>query len=96
MGYDDQYRISITPIENGFTVQVPDMEEIAKKQAAAKKAAGKSGGMAGPSVYIGDCTETYACKSIKEVMKVVQAAIEQLPEDTPDKQFDKAFSDAAK
>ena len=90
----EQYRIAIKKIENAFTVEVPDWEEIAKKQAQAKKHAGKNDSAPGP-MYIGDCTETFAAKSVKEVMKIVQAAVNQIPEDTADKAYDSAFAEAA-
>ena len=94
MSYDDQYRITVKVAENGFLVSVPDFEEIAKKQAAAEKNAAKNGGS--PSVYLGDCTEDFVAKDVKQVLKIVQTAIEQIPEDTEDTQFDKAFEAAAK
>lgn len=73
MSYNSDYVIRIKPLENGFMVEVPDMEEIKKKQAAAKK----SGNM---SPYLGDCTESYAAKSVAEVLKLVKAALGQIPE----------------
>lgn len=74
MSYASDYVIRIKPLENGFMVEVPDMEEIKKKQAAAKKSQG------GSMPYIGDCTESYAAKSVAEVLKLVKAALGQIPE----------------
>lgn len=89
MSYD-RYRVSVEVLENGFKVEVPDMEEIAKKQAAAKKAvaAGKGSDC---SPYIGGCTKSFAAKSVKEVLKLVQASLEKMPES----EFDAAFGEAA-
>ena len=87
----DKFRISIEPLENGFEVSVPDMEEIAKAQADAKKNASKNGGMISP--YIGDMTKDYAAKSVKEVIALVTTAIENMP--TSEKEFDAAFEEAS-
>lgn len=86
--YGHTYRVSIEPLEDGaYTVEVPDMEAIAKKKAEAKK---KSKDGCCPEPYIGDCTKKYAAKSVKEVTKLVQAALEQLPEGEYDSSFDEA------
>lgn len=90
----ERYCITIKKIENGYTVDVPDWQEIAKKQAQSKKNAGKNDSACCPT-YIGDCTETFAAKSVKEVMKIVQTAVNQIPEDTADKAYDSAFAEAA-
>lgn len=87
MGYD-RYRVSIEVLENGFKVEVPDMEAIAKKQADAKK---KNGGQPYDICYIGDCTKSFAAKSVKEVMSLVKASLEKMPES----EFDTAFGEAA-
>jgi len=84
----DKYRVSVEVLENGFKVEVPDMAAIAKKQAEAKKQA-KPGCM--PSCYFGDLTKCYAAKTVKEVLKLVQASLEQMPEG----EYDTAFSEAA-
>jgi len=73
----DKYRVSVEVLENGFKVEVPDMAAIAKKQVEAKKQA-KPGCM--PSCYFGDLTKCYAAKTVKEVLKLVQASLEQMPE----------------
>ena len=87
----DKFRISIEVLENGFEVSVPDMEEIAKAQATAKKNAGKNGGMCSP--YIGDMTKDYAAKTVKEVLALITTAVEKMP--TSEKEFDAAFEDAS-
>jgi len=86
----DKYRVSVEVLENGYKVEVPDMEAIAKKQAEAKKKQAKDG--CAPSCYYGDLTKCYAAKSVKEVMKLVQQALEQMPEG----EFDAAFDEASK
>lgn len=80
----DRYRVSIEALENGFAVEVPDMEEIAKKQAAAKKAKQ-------PEPYVGDCTKKFAARNVKEVLKIVGQALEKMP----DAEYDAAFDEAA-
>lgn len=88
MSYGDSYRISIETLENGFKVETPDMEARAKKEAEAKKRMKGSDGCY-PTPYYGDCTKSYAAKSIKEVMKLVQASLEGIP----DQEFDAAFEE---
>ncbi len=87
MGYE-QYRICIETVENGFVVELPDWEAIAKKQKAAK---GRSTGDMPVSCYIGDCTEKYTAKDIPAVVKLVKDALDKMPES----EFDKAFGEAA-
>jgi len=80
------YRVSVEQLENGFKVEVPDMEMIAKKMAEGKKAKPPQ-----LDPYCGDCQKSYAAKSVKEVLKLVQASLEQMPEG----EYDAAFSEAA-
>lgn len=82
------YVVRIRPLENGFMVDVPDMEEVAKKEKEAKAREKKDGYK--PSVYVGDCTKSFAAKSVKEVLKLVSAALSNLPES----EFDAAFEEA--
>lgn len=89
MSYD-KYRVSVEVLENGFKVEVPDMEAIAKKQAENKKKQAQNGAM--PGCYFGDMTKCYAAKTVKEVLKLVQASLEKMPEG----EYDVAFSEAAK
>lgn len=84
MSYD-RYRISVETLENGYKVEVPDMPAIKKKMADAKK---KSGMV---DCYIGDCTKSYAAKSVKEVLSLVKASLSEMPES----EFDTAFGEAA-
>lgn len=79
------YNIRIQVLENGFTVEVPDMDAIKKKQTESKK---RDGPAAMP--YTGDCTETYAAKTVAEVMKLVKTALSQIPES----EFSAAFEEA--
>lgn len=89
MSYD-RYRVSIECLENGYKVEIPDMEMIAKKQKEAA-ARNKSSGSY-PDCYIGDCTKSYIARNVKEAVKLVQASLEKLP----DMEYDTAFEDAAK
>ena len=83
----DRYRVYIEVLENGYKVEVPDMEMAAKKRADAKK---KNPGMTDP--YVGDCTKSYAAKSVTEVIRLVKASLEKMPET----EFDAAFEEAGK
>jgi len=78
-------RISIEALENGFEVEVPDMDAMKKSMADAKK---KS---PGSMPYMGDMTKKFAAKSVKEVIKLVTSALEGMPES----EYDKAFNEAA-
>ena len=82
----ETYRVSIECLENGFSVEVPDMEARAEKMKAAKKS---KGGMDMP--YMGDCTKKFAAKSVKEVLALVKGSLEKMP----DNEFDAAFAEAA-
>lgn len=84
MSYDS-YRVSVKVLENGFEVEVPDMEAIAAK----KKEAEKKDPTYPP--YIGDCTKCYAAKNVAEVIKLVRGSLEKLPSED----FDAAFEEAA-
>jgi hypothetical protein len=83
----ESYRIFVETLENGFKVEVPDLEMVAKKKAAAKKA-GPKGDM--PAPYIGDCTKSFAAKSVKEVLALVRGALEKIPGN----EFDAAWEEA--
>jgi len=85
MAHTGTYRVSVETLENGYSVEVPDMAAIAKKHADEKKKSQM------PSMYIGDMTKKFAAKSVKEVLKLVQQSLEQLPEG----EYDAAFSEAA-
>jgi hypothetical protein len=79
------YCIRIKVLENGFMVEVPDMDAIAAKQKAAAK------DKSNPSVYTGDCTESYAAKSVSEVVALVKKALTKIP----DVEYDESFKEAA-
>ena len=82
-------RISVEALENGFEVEVPDMERMKKELAAAKKKGGN--GRDAPMPYMGDMTKKYAAKSVKEVIKLVTSALQGMPEND----YDAAFNEAA-
>jgi hypothetical protein len=78
-------RIEIEVLENGYAVEIPDVEAMNKAEAAAKKKG------AGPTPYIGDFMKSYAAKTVKEVLALVTPALKNLPQST----FDEAFAEAA-
>lgn len=84
MSYD-RYRVSVETLENGYKVEVPDMDAIAQKQKDAKKK-----GQSSDCMYLGDCTKSFAAKSVKEVLALVKASLEKMPEN----EFDTAFEEA--
>ena len=83
-------RICIEMLENAYTVEVPDMAERNKREAAAKKNKGKDGGMAMP--YMGDATKEYAAKTPEEVLALVKTALSTM---TPEAKYAAAFEEAA-
>ena len=85
----ERYRVSIERLVNGFEVELPDLEAMAKMKADAKKKAGKDSSMAMP--YMGDCVKKYAAKNVAEVLALVSGSLKSLPE----AEFDAAFDEAA-
>lgn len=86
----ENYRINVEVLENGFSIEVPDMKARAKKMADAKKMH-KGDGMA-PMPYMGDCTKKYIAKSVKEAIALVTEALNGMPEN----EYDAAFEAAGK
>lgn len=87
--YGEQYRVSVEALENGFAVEVPDMEARAKKEAEAKK--NHKGDGCCPSPYYGDCTKKFAAKSVREVLALVKNSLSAMPEN----EYSSAWDDAA-
>jgi hypothetical protein len=82
-----QFTIRIEVLENGFKVEVPDTDKIKEKQAKDKKE--KRGDY---PTYIGDCTKSYAAKTVPDVIKMVKGALSALPEIA----YAESFAEAAK
>ena len=80
----ESYRVSVEVLENGFAVEAPDMEAIAKKKAMAAKSKDAS------MPYTGDCTKKFAAKTIKDALRFVTAALEGIES----KEYDSAFAEA--
>ena len=81
-------RICIEVIENGYTVEIPDIEAMNKAEAEAKKKKGDSCCMP----YSGDFMKSYAAKTVDEVLALIKPALKNLPQST----YDEAFAEAAK
>ena len=86
----ERYRVSVERLENGFEVELPDLEKMAEMKAAAKKKSSKDSPMVEP--YMGDCVKKYAAKDLKEVLALVQGALKSIPQ----QEFDEAWNEAAK
>lgn len=80
----DSCRITIKTVENGYVVDIPDMDAMKTAEVAAKK-------KGNPTPYMGDMMKSYTAKSIKEVQALVKAALNKMPEN----EFDAAFEEAA-
>ena len=80
-----QCSIRIEVLENGYEVELPDIDAMNKAEAAAKKEKG------GAMPYMGGMTKKYAAKTVKDVLSLVKPALSNLPQ----AQYDAAFEDAA-
>lgn len=78
-------RISVDVLENGYEVELPDIDAMNKADAAAKKKPGV------PMPYMGDMYKKYAAKTVKEVLALVTPALKNLPQ----KQYNEAFAEAS-
>lgn len=79
-------RISIEILENGYEVELPDVDAMDKAEAAAKKSKG-----GGSMPYTGDMYKKYAAKTVKDVLTLVGPALKKLPQ----LQYEEAFADAS-
>lgn len=77
-------RISVEVLENGYEVELPDLDAMKKAEAAATK-------KGGPVPYTGDYMKKYAAKTVKDVIALVTPALKNLPQST----YDEAFAEAA-
>ena len=78
------FNIRIELADNGYVVEVPDMEELNKREKEHKK--GDS------PVWYGDCTDKKVAKTTGEVLSIVKTALANLPE----AEYDDAFAEASK
>ena len=78
------FNIRIELADNGYVVEVPDTEELNKREKERKK--GDS------SVWYGDCMEKKVAKTTGEVLSIVKSALANLPE----AEYDDAFEEASK
>ena len=83
---DAMCRICIEVVDNGFTVEIPDIDAMNKAEAAAKKK-----GPGSPMPYMGDMKKEYVAKSVDEVLAILKPALKNLPQMT----YDEAFAEAA-
>jgi hypothetical protein len=79
----DNFIIRIEMLENGYTVEVPDIDAIEKKEKESKGSP--------EMAYTGDCTEKKVAKTAGEVLSIVKAALANLPES----EYDDAFEEAS-
>ena len=79
-------RICVEVLENGYTVELPDIAAMDKAEAAAKKQKGGLGSMP----YVGDFMKEYMAKSVDEVIALIKPALKNLPQTT----YDEAFAEA--
>lgn len=84
----ENFTIRIEMLDNGYTVEVPDVDAIEKKE---KESKGKD-----YPVYTGDCTEKKVAKTAGEVLSIVKAALANLPESEYDDAFEEASSKETK
>lgn len=84
-------RICVEVLENGYTVELPDIAAMNKAEAEAKKkkASGTKDYVSMP--YMGDFMKEYMAKSVDEVIALIKPALKNLPQTT----YDEAFAEAA-
>ena len=80
---DGNFNIRIELADNGYVVEVPNVEELDKREKERKK--GDS-----PAWY-GDCVEKKVAKTTGEVLSIVKAALANLPE----AEYADAFAEAS-
>ena len=78
-------RICVEVLENGYEVELPDVDAMNKAYAAQKK------DPKAPMPYAGDFMKSYAAKTVKEVLALVTPALKNLPQQS----YDEAFAEAA-
>ena len=78
-------RICVEVLENGYEVELPDIEAMNKAEAAAKKKPGS------PTPYMGDFMKSYMAKTPKEVLALIKPALSNLPQTS----YDEAFAEAS-
>ena len=87
-----KFRIEIEVLENGYQVEIPDIEAYNKADADHKKPKKGSSGVSCCSPYMGDFMKSYAAKTVEEVLALVKPALKNLPQTT----YDEAFAEATK
>lgn len=78
-------RIEIEVLENGYTVEIPDIAAMNKAESAAKKGADKA------MPYPGDYMKEYMAKTVDDVIALIKPALKNLPQST----YEEAFAEAA-
>jgi hypothetical protein len=68
----ENLNIRIEMLDNGYTVEVPDIDAIEKKKKESKDK--------DYPVYTGDCIEKKVAKTAGEVLSIVKTALANLPE----------------
>jgi hypothetical protein len=79
------FNIRIEVADNGYIVEVPDVEKLAEHEKECKK-------KDSPPTWYGDFTEKRVAKTTGEVLSIVKAALANLPE----AEYDDAFEEASK
>lgn len=80
------FNIRIEMLDNGYTVEVPDLDAIAEHEKAKEKAKNSNT----PLMYMGDVVEKKVAKSAGEVLSIVKEALANLPENEYSDAFDEA------
>lgn len=80
---EGNFNIRIEMADNGYVVEVPDIEKINERE--------KKQGKNDPQVWVGDCMEKKVAKTAGEVLSIVKAALANLPE----AEYDDAFEEAS-
>lgn len=72
---NEDYKITITVHDTGFTVTMPDLAAIKAQEQAKKEKAESSKDAYVEKTYFSDHTKTHACATSADVLKLVKAAL---------------------
>ena len=83
-----KFKICVEVMDNGYSVEIPDIDayDAAKKKAEKNKS--PSGYVSSP--YMGDFMKEYIAKTVPEVIALLTPALKNLPQTT----YDEAFAEA--
>ena len=83
-------KICVEVLENGYTIELPDIPAYNKAEAEAKKKKASAGNSYVSTPYMGDFMKEYMAKTVDEVITLLKPALKNLPQTT----YNEAFAEA--